>query len=73
MWQQWALFPVGIIIGVLFGLAWANEKITRLRVALGDFLRAETEHKMATTGAGDMRTGRALDEARDRALEVLEL
>jgi hypothetical protein len=27
----------------------------------------------AATGAGDMRTGRALDEARDRALEVLEL
>jgi hypothetical protein len=68
MWQQWALFPVGIIIGVLFGLAWANEKITRLRVALGDLVRA-VEQSPTLTGLHNRERDRALEKAR----EVLDL
>jgi len=68
-WQQWAFFVVGIIIGILIGLSWANEKITSLRVALGDLVREDTLRWYSTEPGGWHGEQR---EALERARKVLE-
>jgi predicted lysophospholipase L1 biosynthesis ABC-type transport system permease subunit len=79
---HWAFFAVGAIVGVIVGMgvmSWCAmssdreqaSRIDALRVALGDVDRANRAHKIASTDADSIRTGRELDEAWSRAREVL--
>lgn len=72
MWQQLSFISgilIGVVLGTLIGLAWASNRITALRVALGDLVRAVDEGNWRPYR--ETKIGQRTLEAMERAREVL--